>query len=76
MILLQIVMVSPGNRIVKNHDSQSRNNGPSSKLQGVMLGPNLCNQTVVNLDIDAKTLHYSLLKLKYSPSIYLKHKQD
>ena len=50
--------------------------GPSSKLQGVMLGPNLCNQTVVNLDIDAKTLHYSLLKLKYSPSIYLKHKQD
>ena len=50
--------------------------GPSSKLQGVMLGPNLCNQTVVNLDIDAKTLYYSLLKLKYSPSIYLKHKQD
>ena len=75
MILLQIVMVSPGTHLVKNHDSQSRTNGPSSKLQGVMLGPNLCNQTV-NLDIDAKTLYYSLLKLKYSPSIYLKHKQD
>ena len=54
---------------------------PSSKLQGVMLGPNLCNQTsisrlTVNLDIDAKTLYYSLLKSKYSPSIYLKHKKD
>ena len=48
--------------------------GPSSKLQGVMLGPNLCNQTV-NLDIDAKTLYYRLLKFKYSPSI-LKHKKD
>ena len=75
MILLQIVMVSPGTCLVKNHDSQSRTNGSSSKLQGVMLGPNLCNQTV-NLDIDAKTLYYSLLKLKYSPSIYLKHKKD
>ena len=39
-----------------------------------MLGP-LCNQTV-NLDTDAKTLYYSLLKLKYSPSIYLKYKKD
>ena len=45
--------------------------GPSSKLQGVMLGPNLCDQTV-NQDIDAKTLYYS----PYSPSIYLKHKKD
>ena len=41
-----------------------------------MLGP-LCNQTV-NLESDAKTLYlyYSLLKLKYSPFIYLKHKKD
>ena len=39
-----------------------------------MLRP-LCNQTV-NLETDAKTLYYSLLKLKYSPSIYLKHKID
>ena len=30
-----------------------------------MLGP-LCNQTV-NLETDANTLYYSLLKLKYSP---------
>ena len=35
----------------------------------------LCNQTV-NLETDAKTLYYSLLKLKYSPSINLKHKKD
>ena len=39
-----------------------------------MLGP-LCNQRI-NLETDAKTLNYSLLKLKYSPSIYLKHKKD
>ena len=39
-----------------------------------MLGP-LYNQTV-NLKTDAKTLYFSLLKLKYSPSIYLKHKKD
>ena len=35
----------------------------------------LCNQTV-NLETEAKTLNYSLLKLKYSPFIYLKHKKD
>ena len=39
-----------------------------------MLGP-LCNQTV-NLVADAKTLYFNLLKLKYSPSIYLEHKKD
>ena len=38
-----------------------------------MLGP-LCNQTV-NLETDAKTLYYSLRKLKYSPSIYFKGKK-
>ena len=37
----------------------------SSKLK--MLGP-LCNQTV-NLKTESKTLYYSILKLKYSPSI-------
>ena len=42
----------------------------SPKLK--MLG-HLCNQTV-NLETDAKTLHYSLLKLKHSPSI--KHNKD
>ena len=40
----------------------------STKLK--MLGP-LCNQTV-NLKTDSKSLYYSALKLKYSPSI-LKH---
>ena len=35
----------------------------------------LCNQRV-NLETDAKTLYYSLLKLKYSLSIYLKHKRE
>ena len=37
----------------------------SSKLK--MLGP-FCNQTV-NLKTESKTLYYSILKLKYSPSI-------
>ena len=39
-----------------------------------MLGP-LCNP-IVKLETDAKTLYYSLVKLKYIPSIYLKHKKD
>ena len=39
-----------------------------------MLGP-LCNRTV-HLVADAKTLYFSLPKLKYSPSIYVEHKKD
>ena len=74
MIWLQIVRVSPRTHLVKNLESQSRTNESqlknkrSPKLK--MLGP-LCNQTV-NLKTDSKTLYYSILKLKYSPSI-LKH---
>ena len=77
--LLQILIVRPGNLLVKNHESLSINN--ESQLKKTrrpklkMLGP-LCNQTD-NLETDAKTLHYSLLELKYSPSsTYLKHKKD
>ena len=58
-------MVSPGTHLVKNHESQSQK---QSEIK--MLGP-LCNQTV-SLKTDSKTLYYSKLKLKYSPSI-LKH---
>ena len=82
MILLQIVMVSPGTHLVKNHESLSITNESqfkktrSAKLKILGL---LCNQTI-NLETDAKTLHYSLLKLiimySTSPSIYLKHKKD
>ena len=80
VILLQIVMVSPGTHLVKNCESLSITSKSqfkttrSPKLK--MLGA-LCNQTV-NLETDAKTLYYSLLKLKYSPSIYLNnsHEQD
>ena len=59
VILLEIVMESPGTHRVKNHESMSiKPMSPSSKKQG------------------AKTLYYSLLKLKYySPSIFLKHKK-
>ena len=73
MILLQIVMVSPGTHLVKNHESQFRKKKPRSP-RGKMLGC-LCNQ-LVNLETDAKMLYYSLLKLKYSVAIYLKHKKD
>ena len=58
MILLQMVMVSPGTHLVKNHESLFITNESQFKKQ------------TVNLETDAKTLHYSLLKLKYSPSIY------
>ena len=76
--MLQIVMVSPGTHLVKNHESLSITNESqfkktrSSKLK--MLEP-FCDQTV-NLETDAKTLYYSLLRLKCGPSIYLKHKKD
>ena len=63
MILLQIVMVSRGTRLEKNHESQSRTNtepmSPQKSPKLKMLGP-LCNQTV-NLKTDSKTLYYSVL---------------
>ena len=79
MTLLQILILRPGNLLVENHESLSITN--ESQLKKTrrpklkMLGP-LCNQTD-NLETDAKTLHYSLLELKCSPSsTYLKHKKD
>ena len=75
--LLQIVMVSPWSHLVKNHESLSTTNESHFKKRSPklkMLGP-LCNQ-IVNLETEAKTLYYSLLKLKYSPSTYLKKKKD
>ena len=66
VILLQMVMVSPGTQLVKTHQSLSITNesqfkkSRSPKLK--MLGP-LCNQTV-NMETDAKSLYYSLVKLK------------
>ena len=76
MILLQIAMLSPGTHSLNHQESLSITNESqfkktSPKLE--MLGP-LCNQTV-NLETDTKTLYYSLLTLKYNPSIYLKHKK-
>ena len=72
-----MVMVSPETHLVKNHESLSITNESqfkktrSSKLK--MLGP-LCSQ-IVQLETNATTLYHSLVKLKYSPSIYLKHKK-
>ena len=81
VILLQIVVFSPTCRthLVETHESLSLTNEWKKKtgsLKLKMLGP-LCNQTVTcNLETAAKTLYYSLLKLKYSLSIYSKHKKD
>ena len=69
-------MVSPGSHLVKNHESLSIANETQfkKKIQKLkMLGP-LCNRTV-NLKTDAKTLYYSILKLKYSPTV-LKYNKD
>ena len=75
MILLQIVTMSSGTYLVKNHDSQSRTNDSQLKKQLSpklkMLGP-LCNQTV-NLKIESKTIYYSFLNFKQL--FYLKHKK-
>ena len=66
MILLQIIMVSPGTHFLKNHESQLKKT-TNPKLE--MVGPApLCNQTEDRLQ--TSLLQYT--KLKYSPSI-LKH---
>ena len=78
MILLQIVyMVSPGTHLVNSQESlsissESQLENKESLIENAWYGP--FNQTV-NLETDTKTLNYSLLKSKYSPSIYLKHKK-
>ena len=73
MILLQIVMVSPGTHLVKNREAQF-NNKKSPKLK--LLGP-LCNETV-NLKTDSRLCikyMYTEIEIINSPSI-LKHNKD
>ena len=78
VILLQIVyMVSPGTHLVNSQESlsissESQLENKESLIENAWYGP--FNQTV-NLETDTKTLNYSLLKSKYSPSIYLKLKK-
>ena len=66
-------MVSPGTHLVNSQESlsitsesQLKNN--ESLIENAWYGP--FNQTV-SLETDTKTLNYSLLKSKYSPSIHL-----
>ena len=73
---IQIVMVSPGTHLVKNIESQSRNN--ESQIKNIYT--QVCNWKCLGLCVtrqliclisltDSKTLYYcSTLKLKYSPS--------
>ena len=68
-------MVSPGTRLAKIHESQSRTNESQLKKKNQtnqsglkMLGP-LCNQTV-KLKRDSKTLNYSI---QYNIPSVLKH---
>ena len=58
-------MVSPNESQLKKKKKKT-----SPKLK--MLGP-LYNQTI-NLKTDAKTLYYSIQKLKYSPSLLKQNK--
>ena len=83
VILLQIVMVSPGTHLLKNHESllSITNESQFKKTRNPklkMLGP-LCNQRI-NLETDAKTLWGHIVYITeikmYRPSIYLKHKED
>ena len=69
VILLQIVMVCPGTHPVRNDESLYTTND-SWGLHVTRIIP-----LIVNLETDAKTLYYSLLKLKYCPSMYLKQKK-
>ena len=61
VILLQIVIVSPGTHLVKNDESQSRT--IESQLKKTMSSLDFCNHTFT-LRTDSKTLYYSLLKYK------------
>ena len=70
-------MVSPGTHFIKIMSPSleplraevKKTMNPKLK----MLWP-LCNQTI-NLKTDSRTLYYSIVKLKYSPSIYFKVQQ-
>ena len=65
-------MVSPGTHLVNSQESlsitsESQLKNKESLIDNAWYGP--FNQPV-NLETDAKTLYYSLLKSKYSPCIY------
>ena len=76
VILFQIVMVSPGTDFVKNHKSHSRTNESQLKKQRIWNWTcfELLHNQTVNLREERlqNSVLYSILKLKYSPSI-LRH---
>ena len=74
MILLQTVMVCPGTHLLKNHESLSRTNECQLKKKTWSSKWNQLNQTFY-LKTEAKTIYHSILKFKYSPSIYLEHER-
>ena len=64
VILLEIVMLSPGTHLVKNHESLSRTIESQFKKQRAL------NWKSLGLYVNRQqTLYHSLLKLKRSPSI-------
>ena len=67
-------MVSCGTHFVKNHESQLKKKNPKKTSPKLKILWPLCNQTI-KLKTDSKTLYYSIMKLKYRPSI-LKHDKD
>ena len=61
VVLLEIVMVSPGTHLVKNHESYRPE--PMSSKQKTL---GTVTRQSLNLKTDPKTLYHSLLKLKCS----------
>ena len=64
-----MILVSSGTHLVKNHESLSQKKKSKIENAWAFMYP------AINPQTDAKPLYYILLKLKYSPSIYLKHKK-
>ena len=87
VILLQIVMVSPGTHLLKNHESllsitnesqfkKTRNPIKNWKCLGLYVTRELIWRQMPKLFGDTLfTLQFTEIKM-YSPSIYLKHKED
>ena len=72
-------MVSPGTHLIENYESLSITNESQFNKQGVQnwkfLGLCVTRQLPV-IWRQMPKLYYSLLKLMFSPSIYLKDKKD
>ena len=68
VILLQIVMVSPGTHFVKNHESQSRSNESRSKKNHCRFFRVVRNLPLMSLYRVMSLLHNTFVNFKYYSS--------